>query len=88
MKSKLRELVVFVPDESGFRKQMRVHQGWWRTCVLAEAQGEHPADKSGNVCNTIKNGKVTGKNFLSKKILKSVNETLLMLWLEESPFGD
>ena len=77
MKSKLRELIGFVPDDSGFRKQMRVHQRWWRTCILAEFQGEHPSDKSRNVCNTINNGKITGKNFLTKKILESVNETLL-----------
>jgi len=77
MKSKLRELIGFVPEDSGFRKQMRVHQGWWRTCVLTEPQGEHPSDKNRNVCNTINDGKVNGKNFLTKKIFKLVNEILL-----------
>lgn len=77
MKVNLRELIGFLPQESDFKNRMRVHQGWWRTFVLSEPQGEHPCDKSKFVCSTINNGKVDSKNFLTKKIFESVREALL-----------
>jgi len=76
MKKKLRKLIGTLPSESGFRKKMRFHQGWWRAFVLAEEQGEHPIRKGKSVCNTILNGRISGKNFLSQNVFDAVIQTI------------
>ncbi len=76
MKKKLRELIGVLPSESGFKKRMRFHQGWWRAFVLAEEQGEHPTKKGKSICNTILNGESSGKNFLSQNIRYAVTQTI------------
>ena len=62
MKDRLKELIGFLPKEHGFKRKMRLHQGWWRAFVLAEEQGDHPVKKGETVCNTIRSGEVNLKN--------------------------
>ncbi|GAK53157.1 hypothetical protein U14_04417 [Candidatus Moduliflexus flocculans] len=76
IKSKLKRLIGWIPDESGFKRKMRVHQGWWRTCVLGEVEGEHPIEENRTVCSTIKNGRDTYKNFLTPTVSQIVKNTL------------
>jgi hypothetical protein len=77
MKNELKALIGELPaSESGFKKRMRFHQGWWRTFVLAEEEGNHPIRKQKNVCNTILNGQTSQKNFLSPRIVEAVFQTI------------
>jgi len=76
MKKNLLTLVGTLPNESGFKKRIRFHQGWWRAFVLAEEEGNNPVQKKEKVCNTILNGDITKKNFLSKSILAAVEQTI------------
>ncbi|PRX23247.1 hypothetical protein BX659_12626 [Orenia metallireducens] len=55
-------------------KRMRVHQGWWRTFVLGEEEGE--SSKDNPACNVMKNGEGSKVNFLTKNIRQVVRETL------------
>jgi len=74
----LKSLIGNVPDESGFIKKFRLHQGWWRTFVLNEPEGVYK-DSKGNfatVCNRINNGKASLKNFLSEDISDEVAKAL------------
>lgn len=65
-----------IPNESGLKKRSRIHQGWWRMNVLNELPGEHPKDKNKNVCNTIMDGIINKKNFLTNNSIKAVEQTL------------
>lgn len=77
MKQKLKKLIGAAPaSESGFKKRMRFHQGWWRAFVLAEEEGERPLDSRRTVCNTIRNGEQSKKNFLTDNTRKVVEHTL------------
>ncbi|MBD3377602.1 hypothetical protein GF406_21415 [candidate division KSB1 bacterium] len=77
MKNELRALIgEFPASESGFRKRMRFHQGWWRTFVLAKEEGNHPIKKEKKVCNTILHGQTNQKNFLSPGIAAVVLQTI------------
>lgn len=76
MKNELRKLIGSYPSESGFKKRMRFHQGWWRAFVLAEEEGRHPIRKENVICNTISNGQINQKNFLSANISKAVQQTI------------
>ncbi len=74
----LRNLLGPLPDDNHnqFKRRMRIHQGWWRTCVLAEEPGQHPQHKGETVCNTISDGERSKKNFLTKNIKNVVDKTL------------
>jgi hypothetical protein len=77
MKSELKKLVGTLPaSESGFKKRNRFHQGLWRAFVLAETEGEYPHKKGKVICNTITEGRVSRKNFLSPQIVESVTQTI------------
>ena len=79
MKIDLKKLVGQLPaNDNGFKKKMRFHQGWWRTFVLNEDEGNNPVREREKVCNTIMNGTVDAsrKNFLSKQILNAVLLTI------------
>jgi len=77
LKQTLKELIGNIPqDKKPFTKQMRLHQGWWRTFVLMEKPGQHPSKSSETVCNTITNGETTQKNFLTPKSYKAYTETI------------
>jgi hypothetical protein len=76
MKIDLIKLIGSQPSESPSKKQHRFHQGWWRTFVLAEEPGPHPMRKDETLCNTLLNGRDTGKNFLSQNIANVVKETM------------
>jgi hypothetical protein len=76
MKDKLKEIIGNVPSESGFKKRMRFHQGWWRAFVLGENEGEHPMDSQRTVCNTILDGEHTKKNFLTPATVTIVEKAL------------
>lgn len=76
MKNELKTLIGTIPSENGFKKRMRFHQGWWRAFVLAEKQGDYPARKGEVICNTISNGQISRKNFLSEKIFEAVEQTI------------
>lgn len=78
MKQNLKKLIGATPaSESGFKKRMRCHQGWWRAFVLGEKEGEHPLDKQKTVCNTILNGEQSKKNFLTDVTAQVVKQALL-----------
>ena len=72
----LKEIIGHFPKESGFKKRMRFHQGWWRAFVLTEEQGHHPIRKNEFIGSTIQRGESSGKNFLSENILRTVIKTL------------
>ena len=77
MKSDLNDLIGPRPTkESGFRKRMRFHQGWWRTFVLAESAGQHPSKREQTICNTIRDGRESKLNFLSTNIVAAVQQTI------------
>jgi len=65
-----------IPVESGLTRKMRVHQGWWRTNVLNLEPGFNPLNANDNVCNTILDGHINTKNFLTPNSFKAVIETL------------
>lgn len=74
----LKELIGKIPDESGFIKKYRFHQGWWRTFVLNEPEGIYTDanDKSASVCNRINNGDTTLKNFITPEIGEIAKQTV------------
>ena len=73
MKNALKKLIGTLPaSESGFKRKMRLHQGWWRACVLAEEEGNHPVRNDKRICNTISDGQTSQKNFLSERIGEAV----------------
>jgi len=65
-----------IPDETGFKNKMRIHQGWWRMNILNEEPGPHPIEKDQTVCNTIYDGESTNNNFLTSNSIKAVEEVL------------
>ena len=65
-----------VPNESGLTKEMRLHQGWWRTNILNEEPGLYPQKKDQKICNMILHGKESGSNFLTPNSKQAVIETL------------
>jgi hypothetical protein len=65
-----------IPNETGLKNRTRIHQGWWRMNVLNEEPGKHPKDDISNVCNTIYQGYLTMKNFLTDNTIKAVNDTI------------
>lgn len=75
-KSDLFERFGSIPNESGQKKRVRIHQGWWRMNILNEKAGQHPKNRNDNVCNTILNGKKSKNNFLSENAYKAVIQTL------------
>lgn len=77
IKQKLKELIGATPtSESGFKKRMRLHQGWWRAFVLGENEGKHPLNDKKTICNTILNGEQSKKNFLTDMTAQVVEQTL------------
>lgn len=77
MKNELKKLIgTFPTSESGFKRRMRFHQGWWRAFVLAEEEGDYPHKKGFTICNTILDGQTSRKNFLSPKIVEAVIQTI------------
>jgi hypothetical protein len=77
MKDNLKKLIGELPSESEFKQRMRSHQAWWRAFVLAEEPGIHPIRKKETIGSTIMNGKNSHKNFLSPKIVKAIDETIV-----------
>jgi hypothetical protein len=75
-KKKFLERFGTIPNETGLKRRIRIHQGWWRMNVLNEEPGEHPKDKENNVCNTIFDGKINKKNFLTPNSIKAVDTTV------------
>jgi len=65
-----------IPDETGLRHRMRIHQGWWRANVLNALPGAHPTRKDEKICNTIPDDGHAGRNFLNDQTLLAVNKTL------------
>jgi len=57
-------LVGPTPDDRGWVRRMRLHQGWWRACVLGVPPGPHPQDASRRICNTIDDGETSGSGFI------------------------
>jgi hypothetical protein len=77
MKDELKKLIGSLPpSESGWKKQMRFHQGWWRAFVLAEEEGDYPNREGKRICNTIQDGRASKKNFLSPNIIQAVEKTI------------
>lgn len=65
-----------IPNESSYKKRIRMHQGWWRMNVLNEKVGRHPKNRNSNLCNTILNGEKSRNNFLTENTYKAVFQTL------------
>ncbi|TVQ06169.1 MAG: hypothetical protein EA359_01510 [Balneolaceae bacterium] len=65
-----------IPNDTGIKRRLRIHQGWWRMNVLNEEPGTHPMDTKKNVCNTINNGDINRKNFLTPNTIKAVESTI------------
>jgi hypothetical protein len=77
----MKNLIGTCPTESGFISKFRKHQGWWRTFVLNEKEGEYYSQhtkKTEKVCNRINDGDIHPevKNFLSKEISEEVQKAL------------
>lgn len=64
------------PDESGLKKKMRLHQGWWRTNVLSEDANVYPNCEGRTLCSKIIDGENSGSNFLTENTRSIVRETL------------
>lgn len=74
---KMVDLLGPVPqDKTAFIQKMRIHQGWWRTAVLAEEPGQHPLKTDQQVCNTIGSGGTSKKNFISENAWMAYQQTL------------
>lgn len=65
-----------IPEETGFKRRMRLHQGWWRMNILDLPPGEHPKLKDQLVCNTIPISNAGGLNFLNTQAREAVERTL------------
>lgn len=76
MKNELLRIIGSFPSESAFKTRMRFHQGWWRACVLVEEEGNRPHNPNEKVCNTLINGELSKKNFLSQNINLAVEQTI------------
>ncbi len=76
MNDQLAQMIGPQSSDSGLRRRMRFHQGWWRAFVLSEEPGLHPSDSQRRICSTVLNGEETGSNFLSPRILEAVRLTL------------
>lgn len=76
MIDEIKKFIGVYPEEHGFKKRIRFHQGWWRAFVLAEEQGNHPINEDDYVCNMIRNGQVTNKNLLTSNVLEAVRQTI------------
>ncbi len=79
MKKDILRLIDHIPNDGGnkFKRQYRVHQGWWRTVVLLEKAGPHPIHKGKKVCNTFElseNNQHT--NFLSSAAVEAVENEI------------
>ena len=75
-KEDLKENFEGIPDNIESIKRVRVHQGWWRLNILNQKAGQHPIRKNDTVCNTIRDGEISGANFLTENTLKVVKNTL------------
>jgi hypothetical protein len=65
-----------IPEESEFKKRVRIHQGWWRMNVLNEKPGEYPRNHDKRLCSTILNGEGTKKNFLTNNVRQALEAIL------------
>lgn len=75
----MRKLIGIIPEESGFIKDYRFHQGWWRTFVLNEEPGmywDEKNEKCASVCNRINDGEKSLKNFLSDEISNTAKKAI------------
>ena len=72
----LREKFGIIPKSPEFIKRIRIHQGWWRLSVLNEKAGKNPARPIESVCNTIEEGEISGKNFLTENTFAVIQDTL------------
>lgn len=75
-KSTLKERFGEIPTEFGLKKEMRLHQGWWRANVLSQEAGFHPHNENKRICNTILNGDKSKSNFLTENTHLIVKNTL------------
>jgi hypothetical protein len=69
IKQTLKELIGDLPAEIGFKKRMRLHQAWWRACILAEEQGQHPIRKKEFIGSTIQERKAYGGGIIEENRL-------------------
>jgi len=75
----MKELIGYIPKESGFVSKFRFHQGWWRAFVLNLEEGKYYSQKKWKqVCNRINDGEIDPeiKNFLSQEIADEVKLAL------------
>lgn len=74
--SRLRELIGPLPSEAADKARQRLHQCWWRACVLGAAPGPHPKSAGETICNTIAGGEDSLANLLGQGARDAVERTL------------
>jgi len=72
----VKDICKFKRNESGLLNRARLHQGWWRACILNEEEGYNPNDNSRTIYNTINKGHESGKNFLTQEVAEFVKREL------------
>ena len=55
-------------SDSPRARRARIHQGWWRSFVLNQKQGTHPADERALICSKLPAESAGLSNFISKEI--------------------
>jgi hypothetical protein len=78
MKEKIRELIgkQSSSDRNEMVRRMRLHQGWWRACVLGVEEGCHPKTEGDTICSSVNNGTADNSNFLDVDARMAVDATL------------
>jgi len=83
MEIKVKSVCKNLRDERGHLHRARLHQGWWRACVLNEDEGQHPSIKDETIYNCIASGVENGKNFLTREVATKAME-IEMAWRKKS----
>jgi len=63
-------------SDNQLQKRMRLHQSWWRACVLAAEQGLHPINATDIIGSSILDGEHSKENFLDAYARKAIEDTL------------
>lgn len=78
MKEKILELIgkQSSSDRNELVKRMRLHQGWWRACVLGVDEGRHPKSREETICSSVNDGVLNNQNFLDLDARMALESTL------------
>jgi hypothetical protein len=78
MKDKIKELIgkQSSSDRNELIRRMRLHQGWWRACVLGVDEGCHPKTNDDTICSSVNSGVLSNSNFLDLDARMALELTL------------